>query len=659
MIEIPPLTPEIIAELSAGLPGCDFDDPNQREFLTNTGSCDVQAVPGNGKTTLIVAKLALLSRSWKSRTHGICVISHTNAARQEVERRLASHPAASAFLTYPHFIGTVTAFIDRFLALPYLRGFGWPLQRIDDDLFSTVALARYREKPTLRASSLANGGARRHQVETWVSNLQMASDFEARVGEVPTRLQVRQLNGQPGASTNSGRELEELKADLVKSGFFRFEDMTALAERALNQSPALLQRIRARFPLVLLDEAQDTSGSQLRLLNRLFSENVAYQRMGDQNQTLYEDEELGPDDYWRAGEGAIPLNTTRRFGGDIARFASRLTARSPQQIEGVKDQVSHRAIILFDKQTISRVLPEYANQIRANCEKQLSVTGDLWAVASRHNLYRDNTGEWPKSLVDYCPEYRSGGRRRLTPETLCSALRGVCVLHQAAKSPAEVMQLITGALTELLNRHGMLDTFNQRVSRRTLWQTLAARDPNLPLRARRLIRDRILYGTVAWNEVGWDQFCADLQRLLGFAAPYADSAIGYIHFDPEGAQTQGAPQSKTEFVDGSVTIKLGSIHSVKGRTVDSVLVVETEVRKGAALAMRRMDVASVLPSALGVEQLNFNTNAALLSAATNVFVGVTRPRHLLALAVRKGAVSETSIEAANAQGWIVCDVTSN
>jgi hypothetical protein len=660
MIAIPPLTPEVLAELCAGLPGCEFDDPNQQNFLTNAVSCDVQAVPGNGKTTLIVAKLALLSRLWKSRTEGVCVISHTNAARHEVEKKLASHPIASAFLGYPHFIGTVTAFLDRFLALPYLRGLGWPLQRIDDDVFEAVAIARYRSKPTLRASSLAQGGARRHQIETWVSSMELAPDFEAEVGVQPTRLCIRRLGGQPGANTNSGRELEELKAELVNSGFFRFGDMTAIAAQAIERYPDLMQRIRARFPLVLLDEAQDTNGAQLALLNRLFAEGVAYQRMGDQNQTLYEDDDLAPDDYWRARDDAIPLNQSRRFGTDIASFASRLTARSPQQIEGVEGQPSRRIIIVFNQETISRVLPEYAAQVRVHWGQELSASHDLWAVASRHNLYRDQTGQWPKSLVDYCPEYRSGGGRRANPENLCAALRQASVLHETDTSPAAVFDVITVGLTELLRRHGVRDPFDQRISTRTVWQTLASRDPRLPLRVRRLIRDQTLYGTAAWEQAAWQTFCHDLQALIGFAEPHADAAKTFIQFDPEGAQgqeAQAATQSKTLFVHDGVSIRLGSIHSVKGRTVDSILLLETEVRKGQALAMRAMDVATVLPHALSIEDRDFSTNPAQLSAATNVFVGVTRPKHVLALAVRKDAVSDALLSAAHDQGWIIRDVT--
>src|ERR1700693_3458433 len=115
MIVVPDLSPELLAELGRELGGCDFSHESQIIFLLTQTSCDVQAVPGNGKTTLLVAKLALLSRNWRSRAQGVCVISHTNAARHEVERNLLKHPTASGFLSYPHFIGTVTSFLNQYL----------------------------------------------------------------------------------------------------------------------------------------------------------------------------------------------------------------------------------------------------------------------------------------------------------------------------------------------------------------------------------------------------------------------------------------------------------------------------------------------------------------------------------------------------------------
>jgi DNA helicase-2/ATP-dependent DNA helicase PcrA len=292
MIDIPDLTPELLAELGKELGGCDFTHGSQISFLGFRTSCDVQAVPGNGKTTLLVAKLALLSRTWHSRTEGVCIISHTNAARHEIERTLLKHPTASAFLSYPHFVGTVTNFINRYLALPYLRGLGWSVQYIDDEAFAATALKRYRRKRHLSAQSRMRSGQCRNQVENWVKNLELASEFECAASSPLIRVKVRHRKGQHGPTTDCGGELEELKAELVDDGHFRFGDMTTLAGKALAVCPSLAARLRQRFLLVLLDEAQDTNGQQLNLLNRIFGESaVAFQRLGDQNQTLYEDSE--------------------------------------------------------------------------------------------------------------------------------------------------------------------------------------------------------------------------------------------------------------------------------------------------------------------------------------------------------------------------------
>lgn len=177
MFEILPLTPELLAELGEELGGCDFTDPHKQAFLSKAEPCDVQAAPGNGKTTLLAAKLALLSRNWTSRRQGVCVISHTNAARTEVEELIARHPRAARLLAYPHFTGTVTAFINQFLALPYLRGLGWHVRQIDDDAFAAEALRRYPGWQVLK--QLANNPKLRlkRSLEEWIKYLDLEPTF--------------------------------------------------------------------------------------------------------------------------------------------------------------------------------------------------------------------------------------------------------------------------------------------------------------------------------------------------------------------------------------------------------------------------------------------------------------------------------------------------
>ena len=120
MFEPPPIENEDVqwACQVLGLPptaftGADGSDPRAAVLLTNE-SLDIEACPGSGKTTLLVAKLAILARKWKSRRSGICVLSHTNAARHEIERCLGETPEGMTLLSYPHFVGTIHGFVNEF-----------------------------------------------------------------------------------------------------------------------------------------------------------------------------------------------------------------------------------------------------------------------------------------------------------------------------------------------------------------------------------------------------------------------------------------------------------------------------------------------------------------------------------------------------------------
>ena len=656
MIDIPPLTSQLLEELGRELGGCDFSSEDQQSFLSAVTSQDVQAAPGNGKTTLLVAKLALLSRFWDSREEGVCVISHTNAARKEVEKKLSGHPSASAFLSYPHFVGTVTSFIDRFLALPYLRGLGWSAQHIDDDALAAVALSKWRSKDALVRYGYNNAYA----LERFVANLELSDDFECHRNVSPQRLKVRRLVRQPGGHTATGEALEELKAEITNDGYFRYGDMITLARRAIEICPTVVERLRRRFPLVLLDEAQDTNGRQLAILDRLFGSDVAYQRLGDENQTLYEDETSTQPNYWRASGGVIPLNHTRRFGPDIATFTSRLTARAPQRVQALIERPSRRILILFDDSSISDVLQTYAEEVRMHWGNCLPPGLDIRAVASRHNPTRDTTGGWPKTLIDYCPTYRGAGGRQARSDTLCTLLRQVSAFYDARGAPKELGSRVRSAIVRLLRILAMATCDERPITTRNVWSALDQIESSLSLTIQRMIRDQILMADTVWDANAWERFRGDLSAALRIEDGLTDQSDTFLAFDPYDEYEQaghGEQRSNTQFEYDGVPIRLGSIHSVKGKTVDSILAVETEVYRGRALTHRAMDLATVLPHAFGLEERDFGNSDAQLAAATNIFVAATRTRHVLAFAMRRDAASDALTDAAAEQGWVVRDLT--
>ncbi|MGX1101405.1 UvrD-helicase domain-containing protein [Amorphus sp. MBR-141] len=656
MFEILPLTPELLAELGDELGGCDFTDPSQTDFLAKATPCDVQAAPGNGKTTLLAAKLALLSRNWLTRRRGVCVISHTNAARTEVEDLIARHPTAARLVAYPHFTGTVTAFINQYLALPYLRGLGWHVRQIDDDAFAAEALRRYPGWGVLDNLAKNKKLKLKRRLEEWISLLDLDPGFTDTDAE-PRALVVRCRKGQWGAHTDCGKALESLKASMVKSGLYRYADMTALAWRALRENPALAERLRDRFPLVILDEAQDTHGDQLRLLEHVFKQDgAAFQRLGDSNQTLYEDDGAAPT-YWTPGPGCIPLDTSRRFGGEIAGFASRLTARQAQTIVGLGARPASRVMFLFDEATIGGVLGAFAEEARALWGGDCS-TRDVWAVASRHNL-PGKKGAWqPKSLADYHPAYRSEGGARSKANLLCRQLQKAAVHHAAARPPAEVSEMLAVGVSGLARAHGWKAANDRPITAHNIWPALSHRDLALPRAVRRLLRDHVLTGDAVWEQAAWLAFITQLLPLFGPHPEGAEAEIAdFCGFVAEQKADLADPERRStkqvQFDD--LTLRLGSIHSVKGKSVDGILVVESEVWKGSGADEQCIDLSTVLPRAFGVTDQPFTGVA--LTAATNVFVGITRPRELLGVALRKSEAM-TLIEPAQAQGWKLVDLVA-
>lgn len=656
MFEILPLTPELLAELGDELGGCDFTDPSQTDFLTKITPCDVQAAPGNGKTTLLAAKLALLSRNWLTRRRGVCVISHTNAARTEVEDLIARHPTAARLMSYPHFTGTVTAFINQFLALPYLRGLGWSVRQIDDDAFAAEALRRYPGWGVLDSLAKNKKLKLKRRLEEWIALLDLDPGF-ADIGAEPKALAVRCRKGQWGAHTDCGKALKSLKASMVKSGLYRYADMTALAWRALRENPALAERLRDRFPLVILDEAQDTHGEQLRLLEHVFKQDgAAFQRLGDSNQTLYEDDGTAPA-YWTPGPGCIPLDTSRRFGGEIAGFASRLTARQAQTIVGLGVRPASRVMFLFDEATIGGVLGAFADEARALWGGDCG-TRDVWAVASRHNL-PGKKGAWqPKSLVDYHPAYRSEGGSRGKANLLCRQLQKAAVHHAAARPPAEVGEMLAVGISGLARAHGWRAANDRPITAHNVWAALSRRDLALPRAVRRLLRDHVLAGDAVWDPGAWQAF---MEQLLPLFAPHPDGAegdiAGFCGFVAEQKADLTDPERRStkQVRFDELTLRLGSIHSVKGKSVDGILVVESEVWKGSSADEQCIDLTTVLPRAFGVTDQPFTGVG--LTAATNVFVGVTRPRELLGLALRKSEATAL-IGPATDQGWKLVDLVA-
>jgi len=102
-----------------------------------------------------------------------------------------------------------------------------------------------------------------------------------------------------------------------RRGFVEYSDQVALALTIAERLPAVVDDYRRRFRVVLLDEYQDTSDVQTRLLSRLFA-GQAVMAVGDPHQSIYG---------WRGASAA-----------NLGRFSVDFTGQRPGAAHGGADE---------------------------------------------------------------------------------------------------------------------------------------------------------------------------------------------------------------------------------------------------------------------------------------------------------------------------------
>src|SRR5690606_25077647 len=112
--------------------------------------------------------------------------------------------------------------------------------------------------------------------------------------------------------------IEAIKMELAQEGVYRHADMFAFAEQLLATSPQIRTLLSRRFPIVFIDEMQDTSWEQERLLQLIFDETVIIQRFGDINQQILGSTD-GAQNLTFPRVDALPISTSKRFGPAIAQ----------------------------------------------------------------------------------------------------------------------------------------------------------------------------------------------------------------------------------------------------------------------------------------------------------------------------------------------------
>jgi DNA helicase-2/ATP-dependent DNA helicase PcrA len=627
---------------------CSFAEKNTRDALKCVNLRDIQAGPGSGKTTVLVAKLAILSNKRLWRDTGICVLSHTNVARKEVETLLASHPTAYRLLSYPHYVGTIQSFVDRFLALPYLRNKGIEVYAIDNERFAKRARGIIHKYP---------------QANSWLK-MRHQRDYEDYLESLRYegfRLKLGSSIGQLGVSegTNTYKQLCDLKKLVSEGeGIFRFDDMYAFAEAYMGECPLIIKTLRMRFPWVFIDEMQDTNALQERILEKLFGEGCVLQRFGDVNQSIYSGDSQEESQKSFPKDDAIDLPESKRFGKEIAAFATNLTSSKKQIIKGNFAKPGKRIAFIFDHESIKYVLKEFGDFVLRENGGQVPANFVVKAVGFRKTGQNVKPEKIPFNISDYWSEFKpqfapkSGSLNSL----ICYVARARCLREETGELRETYSTVLTGIL-RFLHIQGARNSEGLKFNDGRLMRELEIQQDKE--RFQKLIADMCLsrqpLDQEHWTNVK-DTLCDVTKKWCG--NELSREAKGFLEWDEEASNPPGGkPGSATQRINvlnhKGLEIEVGTIHSVKGQTHSATLVLETYLNK-------KHDLKQLLPYIKGESDASETLiDAEVKEHMKRIFVGGTRPREILGIAMHRDHLTTGDLEKLQSIGWEIKDLTIN
>jgi DNA helicase-2/ATP-dependent DNA helicase PcrA len=247
--------------------------------------------------------------------------------------------------------------------------------------------------------------------------------------------------------TALAERFQEAKAE---RGFVEFSDQVALALRIVDRVPRIVDEHRARYRVVLLDEYQDTSVLQTRLLSRLFA-GQGVMAVGDPHQSIYgwrgaSAEGLGRFGTDFGGAGRFSLSTSWRNGRRVLTAANAivepLSAGSAVAVDTLSagPQASEHPVELTFPETIEEeaddVAAWFAGRLRQNAEPPSA------AVLFRVRAHMDR---FAAALAKHGVRYHILGIGGLLRQPEIADLVAALTVVEDPAAGSELVRLLAGA----------------------------------------------------------------------------------------------------------------------------------------------------------------------------------------------------------------------
>lgn len=540
----------------------------QRMFVMESRADIVlRACPGSGKTHAAVVRFLRRIGESQSILSGIAMLSFTNVAVDEVFQRASQ---LGIRIRFPHFVGTLDAFIQRFV----IQAHGHREMGCPNKPFLAVEAAD--------AGDLANEFAFVQMEGPRVK----AKEAIWKVDCVEVEPEPRFRAGRISLSDADHNRIMTIKRRYARTGRYTHSDASMWAHSLLKTDSRIRDALAARFPEIIVDEAQDTSAVHRSILTLLVRSGVNVTIVGDPDQCIYEFNAADAR-YFQSliTEGHKPFElmenkrSTRTIVDSVRPFGTATGMSST-----IEPTAEDRYLAIYDPANITAIPKHFSSLI---LERGLSPKKSAVVVRSHSQLAQ---------LVG------SGALENVASTALRYFIEAA-VKRDDAKNYPETLRLTSRAFKSLAHeflhseKHERQDSESAQEWRNTVWAFACSSDCLPPI-------DLVGSDWHSRLKTSVSKFLSDREFTLKSSVGARLKTTG---IDPKRS-------IKEQFAQGGGDIRIDTIHKVKGETLSAVTLVATSRQE-------KLWIEHDMGAAVKDELVRL------------AYVAMTRPQHLLVLAV--------------------------
>ena len=276
----------------------------QWKAYESQGNCIILAGPGSGKTKTLTVKMARMLAEDVRPPRGIACITYNNQCARELRRRLAALGIEDGRRAA---IGTLHSFCLQHIVLPYAHIAGIPIP-------DPLKVATTEEREQYWTASVQKVLGANENPRHWVFRCHHYRR---------THLDRKKPEWR-GDDEDAARVIETYEEKLLKHGLVDFETMVLQGLQLVEQHGWVRKALRARFPVLIVDEYQDLGHALHRIVLCLcFTAGMRLVAVGDPDQSIYgfsgAEPALLQDLAQRDGVEAVQLQLNYRCGPTIIR----------------------------------------------------------------------------------------------------------------------------------------------------------------------------------------------------------------------------------------------------------------------------------------------------------------------------------------------------